>query len=315
MQMKHIKLFQEGHMHKRYISAISLALLFVTSFLFGGLCNIRKAEVGVAKQINVVASFYPVYIIVKNVTRDVPGVSVKNLTPPMTGCLHDYTVTTNDMKKLADARIFVANGAGMESFLNKIIAQYPRVRIIELSEGIPLIKGPGNEGDNPHVWVSISNAIIQVKNLGKEMEGFDPAHKELYEKNVAGYVGKLEVLKQKMHKELAPYKGRSIITFHEAFPYFAREFGLRIAAVVEREPDSEPSARELAETVDLIKRTGMAVLFSEPQYPSGAADAIAKETGVKVYVLDPAVTGPDNYDAYLRIMEGNLEVLKKAFQE
>ena len=90
---------------------------------------------------------------------------------------------------------------------------------------------------------------------------------------------------------------------------------MKIAAVVEREPDSEPSARELAETVDLIKRTGMAVLFSEPQYPSSAADAIAKETGAKVYMLDPAVTGPDNYDAYLKIMEGNLEVLKKAFRE
>ncbi len=267
-----------------------------------------------AKDIKIVASFYPMYIMAKNVAKDVPGVSVQNLTPPLTGCLHDYTVTTNDMKKLADAQVFVANGAGMESFLDKIIAGHPNIKIIQLAGGIPLIKGEGNEGDNPHLWVSISNAIIQVKNLGKAMGEFDSSHKELYAKNTANYVAKLEALRQKMHSELAPYKGRSIITFHEAFPYFAQEFGLTIAAVVEREPGSEPSAKELAETIDLIKKNGILPLFSEPQYPAVAAQTIAEETGARVYILDPAVTGPDNYDAYINIMEDNLKVLKQAFQ-
>ncbi|MDD5567874.1 MAG: zinc ABC transporter substrate-binding protein, partial [Candidatus Omnitrophica bacterium] len=168
------------------------------------------------------------------------------------------------------------------------------------------------EGDNPHVWVSISNAIIQVKNLGKAMQEFDTEHKELYAKNMANYVAKLEALRQKMHSELAIYKGRSIITFHEAFPYFAREFGLIIAAVVEREPGSEPSAKELAETVDLINNNGILPLFSEPQYPAAAAQTIAEETGAKVYVLDPAVTGSDDCDAYINVMESNLDILKRA---
>jgi len=268
-----------------------------------------------AKGIKIVASFYPMYIMAKNIAKDVPGVSVQNLTPPLTGCLHDYTVTTNDMKKLADAQVFVANGAGMESFLDKIIAQHPNIKIMQLAGGIPLIKGEGNEGDNPHLWVSISNVIIQVKNLGKAMEEFDPANKELYAKNTANYVAKLEALSQKMHSELAPYKGRSIITFHEAFPYFAQEFGFNIVAVVEREPGSEPSAKELADTIELVKKNGIPTLFSEPQYPDSAAETIAKETGAKVYVLDPAVTGPDDYDAYLNIMGNNLTTLKLAFQK
>ncbi|MDD5109317.1 MAG: metal ABC transporter substrate-binding protein [Candidatus Omnitrophica bacterium] len=266
-----------------------------------------------AKEIKIIASFYPMYIMAKNVVKDVPGVSVQNLTSPLTGCLHDYTVTTNDMKKLADAQVFVANGAGMESFLDRIVTGYPNIKIVQLTGGIPLIKGEGNEGDNPHVWVSIFNAIIQVKNLGKAMEDLDPSHKEFYAKNTVNYVAKLEALRQKMHSELAPYKGKSIITFHEAFPYFAQEFGLKIAAVVEREPGSEPSAQELADTIELVKKNGIPALFSEPQYPSTAAETIAKETGAKVYVLDPVVTGPDNYDAYIDIMEDNLKVLKQAF--
>ena len=297
-------------MFRLRIPAVILSIFFI----FCSFVSVGNAA-SEAKEIKIVASFYPMYIMAKNVAKDVPGVSVQNLTPPLTGCLHDYTVTTNDMKKLADAQVFVANGAGMESFLDKIIAQHPTIKIIQLSEGIPLIKGEGNEGDNPHLWVSISNAIIQVKNLGKAMEEFDSLHKELYAKNTADYVAKLETLRQKMHSELAPYKGRSIITFHEAFPYFAQEFDLKIAAVVEREPGSEPSAKELADTIELVKKNGIPALFSEPQYPAAAAGTIAKETGAKVYVLDPAVTGPDDYDAYLNIMVNNLTTLKLAFHK
>lgn len=270
---------------------------------------------GEAEETGIVVSFYPMYIMVKNVIKDVPCVSVQNLAPPLTGCLHDYMLTTNDMKKLSDAQVFVANGAGMESFLDKIIAQHPHLKIIQLAEGIPLIKGEGDEGDNPHVWVSISNAIIQVKNLGKAMEEIDPVHKELYAKNTADYTAKLEELRRKMHSELAPYKGRSIITFHEAFSYFAREFDLEVAAVIEREPGSELNAKELAETINLIKKNGALPLFSEPQYSAAAAKTIAQETGAKVYVLDPAVTGPDDYDAYVNIMEDNLTVLKIALSQ
>jgi zinc transport system substrate-binding protein len=265
--------------------------------------------------IKIVTSFYPIYIMALNVAGHVPGVSVSNLTPPVIGCLHDYALTTDDMKKLADAQVFVANGAGMESFLGRILSQYPQIKVITLADGIPLLKGAGGEGDNPHVWVSLSNAITEVSNLGAGLRKADPVHADLYTRNTVAYIEKLEVLRQKMTTELAPYKGKSIITFHEAFPYFAQEFGFHIAAVVEREPGSEPSARELAETIEIILQGGIGEIFSEPQYPARAAETIANETGSRVYPLDPAVSGPDDPDAYLKIMEHNLEVLKHAFSQ
>jgi zinc transport system substrate-binding protein len=290
-------------------SVFFIVIMLAVSFFITSPKGLMAAE---AKKINVVASFYPMYIMAVNVCKDVPGVTVENLTPPTTGCLHDYSISANDMKKMAAADIFVANGAGMEAFLNKIIGQYPAVKIARLADGIPLIKGKGNEGDNPHVWVSVSNAILQVENMDKAMEAFDPAHKNLYRKNTEAYIIKLNALRSHMQSKLTPFKGKKIITFHEAFPYFAQEFGLEIAAVVEREPGSEPSAKELAQTVDLVKDNGIKALFSEPQYSVVAADIIAKETGATVYVLDPAVTGPDDPDAYLNIMEKNLTVLKRA---
>jgi len=297
-------------MNKKLLMVLGLLSVFFCSAM-----DCRPVAAQEEKTVKVVASFYPMYIMAKNVAKDVPGVTVSNLTPPLTGCLHDYTVTTADMKKLVGANVFVANGAGMELFLDKILSQYPQVKIVKLANGIPMIKGEGEEGDNPQVWVSISDAIIQVMNLGKAMQEIDPVHAEQYRKNTDEYAGKLEALRQKMQAALSPYRGEKIITFHEAFPYFAQEFGLDIAAVVEREPGSEPSAKDLADTVDLVKKAGVKCLFSEPQYPDSAAKAIAMETGATVYVLDPAVTGPDNLDAYLQIMEKNLTVLKKAFSK
>lgn len=261
--------------------------------------------------IRIVTSFYPVYIMALNVTRDIPGVAVVNLTPSVTGCLHDYALTTKDMKKLAHAQVFAANGAGMESFLDRVIAQFPQMKVITISDGISLLKGAG--GDNPHVWVSISHAITQIQTLTESLARLDPAHAAAYRRNGADYVGKLAALRDRMKRELAPYAGRGIITFHEAFPYFAREFGFHIAAVIEREPGSEPGAKELAATIDQVRESGIRVLFSEPQYPSLAAQTIARETGARVYILDPAVSGPDTPDAYLEIMEHNLDVLKNAF--
>jgi len=156
--------------------------------------------------------------------------------------------------------------------------------------------------------------MAQARNLGKAMAEVDPRNADAYRKNTDAYAAKLEALRSKMEAALAHYRGRKIVTFHQAFPYFAEEFGLEIAAVIQREPGSAPSAKELAETIDLIKTAGVNALFSEPQYPSAAADAISRETGAKVYVLDPVVTGPDDPDAYIRTMERNLAVLTEALQ-
>jgi zinc transport system substrate-binding protein len=115
-----------------------------------------------------------------------------------------------------------------------------------------------------------------------------------------------------MHQALDGLPVREIVTFHEAFPYFASEFGLRIAAVVEREPGSEPSAAELARTVEIVRKSGAKAVFAEPQYPAKAAQAVAREAGVRVSVLDPAVDGAEDPGSYIRTMDANLAVLREA---
>ena len=288
---------------------------FSWTMVFLLLCASHPSTAMAAKPVKIVASFYPVFIMARNVARNVPGVTVSRLTPPATGCLHDYAVTINDLKALDDADVLVANGAGMEGFLDRVISQFPSLMVVRLADGIPLIPGSGASGGNPHVWVSVSNAIIEVRNLATFLAGVDPRNAAQYHANADGYILKLDALRRQMHTELDAFKGQKIITFHEAFPYFAREFGLVIAAVVEREPGSEPSARELAETVATIKNDRVPAIFVEPQYPSRAAAAISRETNTHVLTLDPAVNGDDNDDAYLNIMRKDLEVLKNAFSK
>ena len=260
----------------------------------------------------VVTSFYPVYVTALNVTAGVEGVEVTNLTSPHLGCLHDYQLTTGDVRQLSEADLLLANGAGMEPFLDKVARQSPGLRVVEVSEGIPLMDG------NSHVWVSFDGARRQTENIVAALSELAPEHAAAFRANGEAYRARLAALEERMRSVLAPYAGTPIVTFHEAFPYFARDFRLEVAGVIEREPGTEPSARELADTVKLVRARGVKALFAEPQFPDRSAQVIAAETGAKVYQLDPVVTGPSEPEAargaWLAAMEKNLGVLRDALR-
>jgi len=275
------------------------------------------------KQRTVLTSFYPMYIMALNILNEIPEIKLLNMTKPQTGCLHDYQLTPQDVKNLASAEVFIVNGSGMESFLDKVIKQYSKLKIIVGSHDIELLKNnltthedkkhsDHGEEVNPHVWVSISLAIRQIQYITSELTKIFPEFELKIKNNSQKYVERLNQLKQTMHNALREVKNKNIVTFHEAFPYFAQEFNLNIVTVIQREPGSEPSAKELKETIEQVKKFNVKALFAEPQYPVKAANTIAHETKSKIYYLDPAVTGPNTTDAYIKIMENNLKVLLEA---
>lgn len=288
---------------------MKIILLMLTILL---LARIFAPPVRAEEPLRVVTSFYPVYVATLNVTADVPGVEVHNLTSPHIGCLHDYQLTAGDVRQLADADLLLANGAGMETFLGKVKGQSPSLRVVEVSEGIPLMDG------NPHVWVSFEGASRQVDNIAEALAQSAPEKADAFRANAATYKAALAALDAKMKSSLAPYAGTPIVTFHEAFPYFARDYELDLVGVIAREPGTEPSARELADTIGLVGERKVKALFAEPQFPDKSAQVISRETGVKVHALDPVVTGPSEpaeaRGAFLRAMEKNLGVLQEALR-
>ena len=295
---------------------LSLLLLVLSVALVGCGGTDKSAEKKTAEPFRIVTSFYPMYIATINITDGVDGVEVYNMTKPQTGCLHDYQLMTEDMKTLEKADAFVINGAGMEDFMDKVTEQQKKLKVIDASRGIELIHDD-EEGDNPHVWLSVTDAITQVRNIADQLKEADPAHAAAYEKNAVAYIEKLSSLKSEMHAALDNVPHKDIVTFHEAFPYFAKEFNLNIIGVVEREPGTEPTPTELQETIEQVNALPTKVLFTEPQYSPAAAETIARETGAKIYTLDPVVTGeatPAAKNAYIDTMKKNMKTLQEALK-
>lgn len=296
---------------KNLLIILTVICMTITGCSFKNAGDVKENK---DNKFTIVTSFYPMYIMALNVADGIPNVNIVNMTRPYTGCLHDYQFTPGDLEKLENADVFIINGANMESFLDKVIEQYPNLKTIEASKNIDNFVVDSNNETNPHVWVSISNAIKQVQYIGEQLSEIDSSNKEKYLQNTIEYVQKLSALRDKMHNELDELTDKNIVTFHEAFPYFAEEFGLNIVSIIEREPGSQPSARELARTIDVIKNANAKGIFAEPQYPAKIAGTISNETGKKVYTLDPGVTGDYEKDAYIKIMYKNLQQLKEALR-
>lgn len=296
--------------NKHFFSTLLFSLL-AFSLLFSS-CSRKSEKTTESSEIKICATFYPLYIMLMNITENVPGIQLSLLAPANTGCLHDYQLTTRDMKSITDCDILIANGAGMEDFLEKAIS-IKKENTIVAAEGFTLVD------DNAHVWVSPKGAAYEVKSIADGLCRLDAKNADTYRNNAASYINKLNAVSDKMHSELKQYAGTKVITFHEAFPYFTAEFYLDCSAVIEREPGEEPSPKELVELIDLIKEKqsdgSRIALFAEPQYSPSSAQIIARETGLTVFELDPSVTGDLTKDAYLNAMEKNLSVLKEAFSK
>lgn len=302
-----------------------LTLIVLVAILVGCSNTKEKEE---DNTFNIVTSFYPMYIATSNIIDGVEDVKLTSLASPDVGCLHDYQLTVNDMITLEKADAFVINGGGMESFLDKAISNYPELKIInafvddeEVEDGDVEEHQDDNHTEhghqhesNAHVWVSVSLYIEQVKKICDELKKINPENAERYESNKTNYIKKLDVLRQEMHNGLDKLQKKNIVTFHEAFYYFAKEFNLNIVSVIEREPGTSPSAGELVDIIKEIESKDVNAIFVEPQYLKTAANTISYETGIGVYELDPVVSGNFEKDAYEQKMKKNLDVLMEALK-
>lgn len=270
----------------------------------------------------IVTSFYPIWLITLNLTKGLDHVTVRNLAAPSAGCLHDYQLQTADMKVLSDADALLVNGAGMEAFLPEITRAMPDLPVIVASDGIDLLKndctvqiGDAEEETNSHIWLDPKRAIQMAENLAEGLNGILPGAEDLIAANLAEYRARLLELDESIKKGLENLVSRDIVTFHEAFPYFASAYGLRVVAVVNKEPGETLSPAQMGQLILAIQDLGNPPLFVEPQYTDLSARTLANETGSKVFILDPVVTGPEEdvpLDYYEKIMLQNMDSLISA---
>ena len=280
---------------------------------------------GLALCETVVTSFYPIWIMALNLTDGLEDhVTVRNLAAPTVGCLHDYQLQPADMKALTAADAFLVNGAGMEAFLPEITRALPDLPVIEASEGIELLESGDaveileaeeEEGANSHIWLDPLRAIRMAENLAAGLCGVLPDDADTITANLDAYRSRLQALDGQLKEGLGSLPNRDIVTFHEAFPYFASAYGLNVVAVVNKEPGEVLTPSQLGELVREIRALGNPPLFVEPQYTDLSARTLSAETGAPVYSLDPVVTGPEDnvpLDYYETVMLQNMNTLVEA---
>ena len=301
---------------KGLLSALSATALVLASGLLSTGCatgpEATPTPASGRPVLSIVASFYPIYIDVLQLTNDVPDVDVSLLAPPSTGCLHDYSLTGGDMKKLVGADVLVVNGAGMEGFLTQLAGDFPALGVVDSSTGVDTIADADGTPD-PHVWTSPRVAALQVDAIAAGLEAADPAHAALYAANAARYDEELSALGRRAVEVLGRFRGDRVLAGHTSFLYFAREYGFVVLGIFGRDDGEAIGTGELARMIDTAKSEAARAVDIDPQFPAIAGNTIARETALPVCVFDSVATGtlqgPAAMGDYLDRMNANLDRL------
>jgi ABC-type Zn uptake system ZnuABC Zn-binding protein ZnuA len=304
------------------MTAIYIIVTVLTSMAFGlgGL----SASAGASDRLPVAVSILPLADFTRNVGAD--RVEITVLVPPGSSP-HTYEPAPSRARSIADARVVVLNGVGLEFWAKKLVdaANNPDLIVVETAEGLDVIEDDedhGHEGEggehrhekgNPHVWLDPLYAIHQVKKIRDALIQADPGGAEIYRDRADRYIQQLIDLDREIREVVAGFRSREFISFHAGYDYFARRYGLEQVAVVERTPGREPSPNEIAAIVRTAKEFGVRAIFAEPQFPPKAARVIAEECGAQVLFLNPLGSPPDY--AYIDMMRANLRELERGLGE
>ena len=269
----------------------------------------REAPEHDADGISVVATVYPLYVSLLNITQGTPA-RPSLLTPAGTGCVHDWQLTTGDMKRLEAADLVIASGEGMEGFLDKLLTMKGDA-LVAVCEG-----WPHREVGNPHIWLSPDGAAWQAARIAEALSNIDSTNSQLYMSNCGSYTARLEELGQQMRGQLAPYRGRKVALFHEAFVYLAGEAALDVTLTITEEELSSPTPKRISEVSSLLRdaqgRGDEVVCFADTT-SSATVKAIEQEAEAHVWQLDTCTTGELVPSSYISAMEANIRIMQAAF--
>jgi zinc/manganese transport system substrate-binding protein len=291
----------------------NLAMLHL-GFVFLALVAIAPARA--QDRLNVVASFSILGDLVQNVGGD--RVSVTTLVGP-DGDVHVYTPAPTDAKKIADAKLLVINGLGLEGWLPRLLqASGGKAPILTASRGIvPLRVGAVAD---PHAWQSVANAKIYVGNIRDALISADPADAAVFRANAQAYGVKLDALDREVREAVAriPPARRKVISTHNAFAYFAAAYGIEFIAPLGVSTESEPSARDIAAIITQIRTEKIPAVFLENISDPRLIRQISAETGAKVggTLFSDSLTG-EKGDAptYIELVRHNIKTLTGALAD
>lgn len=213
------------------------------------------------------------------------------------------------MKAIQDADVFVSVGLELDGGWLPLVlpgSRNPKIQagapgFVDASEGVEVLEKPTGtvsraEGDvhplgNPHYYLDPKNLEVVANHLSKVFSDLDPANAADYAANAKAFKAKMEKALAGWQKQLRPYKGKFVVTFHKNFPYFLDRFGLKLFGTVEPKPGIPPNPRYLAETSDAMLKAGVKVVLYQPYYDADASKELAKKAGGTAYEIPTEVGG------------------------
>jgi manganese/iron transport system substrate-binding protein len=239
-------------------------------------------------------------------------VQVRALAPAGTDP-HTFQPTPDSIKTLSQARVAFFNGSGLEEWWDKTVrsVKKPEVPVIELSKGLATIRMLGhNGGYDPHVWLDPNLVKAYVEKIRDALSRADGANAGFYAGRAKAYQVKLDELDAwiRIEVEKIPSARRKIVTFHDAFQYFANRYGLAVKGFVVASPGKEPSAKALAELTRRIKEEQIPAVFAEADFSPKLLEVLAKDAGVKVVtnLYDDSLSSGPPADTYINMLRHNV---------
>ncbi|MCX5734030.1 MAG: metal ABC transporter substrate-binding protein [candidate division NC10 bacterium] len=293
--------------------AVPLPLAVFLAALLGSAPDFALA----ANPLSVVTSNTVLADLVANVGGD--KVRVRSLAPAGTDP-HTFQPTPDSIRTLSQARVAFFNGSGLEEWWDKTIhsVKKPDVPVIELSKGLATIRMPGHspdgqshaEGQDPHVWLDPNLVKAYVDKIRDALSQADGANSGFYADRAKTYQVKLDELDAWIRTEVEkiPIARRKIVTFHDAFQYFAHRYGLAVKGFVVVSPGKEPSAKALAELTRRIKEERIPAVFAEADFNAKLLEVLAKDAGVKVVtnLYDGSLSSGPPADTYINMLRHNV---------
>jgi zinc/manganese transport system substrate-binding protein len=266
-----------------------------------------------AEQLKVVASFSILADFVRNVGGD--RINLTTLVGADSD-VHVYTPAPSDAKRIADAKLVIVNGLGLEGWLPRLVqSSGSKAQVVIVSAGIAPLK-LGSAAD-PHGWQSVPNAKIYVTDIANALAAVDPDDAEFFRARAKAYLEKLETLDREVRAAVAkiPQERRKVISTHDAFGYFAAEYGVQFIAPLGVSTETEPSARDIATIIGQIKAQKIPAVFLENISDDRLIRRIAAETGSKVggTLISDGLTGEKGpAPTYIDMVRHNIKALTSA---
>ena len=295
------------------LGRIAAAALLVTAIMAGcGGATTPDPGSGVVRVVATTTVF-------ADLVRQVGGsrVEVASLVPAGAE-VHTFDPTPSDARRLAEAKLIVMNGLGLDDWAETVAtgtdATAPIVHLAEDLEGVAYIESGEGHADesgehgriDPHLWLDASLAARYVDRIAEALAEVDPEGASAYVDGAGAYRERLEQLDAEVREQLAgiPEERRRVVSFHDAFAYYARAYGLEVVGTIVDAPGQDPSAGEIGDLVRAIREAGVAAILTEVQFSPDLAETVAAETGVAIvadlYTGSLGEPPVDTYEAMLR---------------